>query len=134
MQSKNENGNLSTPTTKLEKNNSDFTHTLNKYISSGKVVIFAYSYCPNCTKATELLSNLNINAEIFLLDKDPNLKQNKKLKSALEINSNSNVYPKIYLGLSCIGTYSDLYDLFTQNKLFEILKSEGINFIEDDYY
>jgi glutaredoxin len=104
------------------------------FISPKKVCIFAYSYCPYSNKAAELLSNLNIEADIIYIDKHPELKINKDFKKALDKHSGTDIYPKVYIGLSCVGSYRDLYDLFTQNKLFDILKSEGIEYMEDDYY
>lgn len=114
--------------------NNKYFDQIIKLISPGKSVIFAYSFCPYCLKAAELLSNLNIKTDIVYVDKEENFKFNNEFKQALNRHSGIETYPKIYLGLFCVGGYSDLYDLFTDNKLFEILKSEGIEFIEDDYY
>ncbi len=113
---------------------SSLPENLKNYISNSKVVIFAYSYCPNCQKASALLSNLNIKAEIVYIDRDEKLKFNKQFKEDLDRHSNIDIYPKIYTGLYCLGSYSELYDLFTNGKLFEILKCNAIKFIEDDYY
>lgn len=118
----------------MQNNTNKSNDTLSKLIKPKKVVIFALSYCPYCTKAYQLLSNLNIKPEIINVDKVPSLKNDKDFKMILEKHSNMNTYPKIYIGTECYGGYSDLYDLFTQNKLFEILKKENINFIEEEYY
>ena len=107
---------------------------LNKYLKPKKVVIFSLSYCPYCLKASQLLSNLNIKPEMIYIDKVPSLKNDKDFKIILDKHSNISTFPKIYVGTKCLGGYSDLYDLFTQNKLFEILKKENIDYIEEDYY
>jgi glutaredoxin len=105
------------------------------YIEYGRAVIFALSYCPFTVKAEQLLSNLNISSKIVYLDMDnPTHKIDKEFKVALESNSGIDTYPIIYLGLVCVGGYIDLYDLFTQNKLFELLRSEGIDYMDEDYY
>ena len=105
-----------------------------KYLKPKKVVIFAKSFCTFCTKANQLLSNLNIIPDIIYIDKDPKLKDDNNFIKILEKHSNITTYPKIYIGLNCYGGYSNIYDLFTQNKLFEILKKEKIDFIQEDYY
>ncbi len=107
---------------------------LNKYIKDKKVVIFSLSYCPYCQRACQLLNNLNIKPEVINIDKIPSLKNNQNFKNILDKHSNIRTLPKIYIRKRCIGGYSDLYDLFTENKLFEIFKKENIEHIEDDYY
>jgi len=117
-----------------QQNSNKIPDVLNKYLKSKKVVIFALSYCPYCLKASQLLNNLNIKPDIINIDKIPSLKNDKDFKNILDRHSNISTFPKIYIGTKCYGGYSELYDLFTQNRLFEILKKENIDFIEDDFY
>ena len=107
---------------------------ISKYLKSKKVVIFGNSNCAYCMKASQLLNNLNVKPEIINLDRITSLKNNKLTKDILIKHSDNSNFPKIYFGTNCVGGYSDLYDLFTQNKLFEFLKKENIDFIEEDYY
>jgi len=107
---------------------------LKKYLKPKKVVIFSLSYCTFCQRACQLLNNLNIKPEIINIDKNQNLKNDKNFKKIFDQHSKISTFPKIYIGTKCYGGYSDLYDLFTENKLFEILKKESIDFIEEDYY
>ena len=114
--------------------NEKIPDVLGKYLKPKKVVIFALSYCPYCLKASQLLNNLNIKPEVINVDRAPILKNDKDFRNILDKHSNISTFPKIYVGTKCLGGYTDLYDLFTQNRLFEILKKESIDFIEDDYY
>jgi glutaredoxin 3 len=109
---------------------------ISKHFKLKKVVIFSFSNCVYCTKASELLNNLNVKPDIVKIDRINSLKNNnnKEIKDLLIKQSNNKDFPKIYIGTNYIGGYSDLYDLFTQNKLFEILKRENIDFIEEDFY
>ena len=107
---------------------------LSKFLKTKKVVIFSLSSCAYCMKASQLLNNLNVKPEIIYIDRVSSLKNNKDFKVILDKHSDLSTFPKIYFGSNCVGGYSDLYDLFTQNKLFEFLKKENIDFIEEDYY
>lgn len=117
-----------------EYNNNKIPDALRTYLKQKKVTIFALSYCPYCSRAVQLLSNLNIKPELINIDQIPDLKNDKNFRSVLDKDSNLNTFPKIYFGTKCYGGYSDLYDLFTENRLFEILKKENIDYIEEDYY
>jgi len=115
-------------------NNNNTQDALNKYLKPKRVTVFAMSYCPYSSRAIQLLNNLNIKPEVINIDQIPDLKNDKNFRSALDRDSNISTFPKIYIGIKCYGGYTDLYDLFTENRLFEILKKANIDFIEEDYY
>jgi glutaredoxin 3 len=119
----------------MKDNNKIIPVEISKHLKLKKVVIFGISNCVYCMKASELLNNLNVKPEMINLDRNSNLKSNyKDIKDLLIKQTNNNDFPKIYFGTNYIGGYSDLYDLFTHNNLFEILKRENIDFIEEDFY
>lgn len=115
-------------------NNDKIPEVIEKFFKPKKVVMFALSYCPYCLKAFQLLNNINIKPEVINVDRVASLKNDKEFRNILDKHSNKTTFPKIYVGNKCLGGYTDLYDLFTQNRLFEILKKENIDFIEEDYY
>ncbi len=65
---------------------------LSKVISTGKAVIFAYSFCPNSNKASKLLSNLIINTEIKYIDRDSEILINREIKNELDHYSELNLF------------------------------------------
>ena len=83
----------------------------------------------SANKIEIVLNNLNVKPEIINLDRITSLKNNKLTKDILIKHSDNSNFPKIYFGTNCVGGYSDLYDLFTQNKLFEFLKKENIFYL-----
>jgi glutaredoxin len=96
-----------------------------KFISRGKVFIFSKSDCTNCDESKKILGDLSINfasAEIDLSNEFTN-----EFKNHLDKNSGIKNYPKIYIGLKCIGDNLELKKLLESMKLFELLKNENIS-------
>lgn len=105
---------------------------LSKYIQPGKVFIFSTTYCPYCVQAKKLLSNYEIPFEYVEVDNDPNLKSDNDFIKELQTHSKIDTYPKVYIGVNCIGGFTDLNKLVKNMKLFSMLKKEGVPFPDSD--
>ena len=103
---------------------------LSRYINPGKVFIFSTSNCPYCTQAKKLLSSFEI--KYSSVEVDTELRSDKDFINTLKTHSKIDTYPKIYIGIKCIGGYTDLNKLSSNMKLFSMLKAEGVRFADDD--
>ncbi len=97
--------------------------SLKQYVQPGKVFIFSTNDCSYCDKAKGLLEDLGVEIDSFLVDED---KENEIFVKTLHEHSRIETYPKIYIGIKCIGGFTDLNKLFEIMKIFEIFDKEGI--------
>jgi glutaredoxin 3 len=97
---------------------------LSKFITPGKVFIFSKSYCPYCDDAKQMLKDLEIEFGSIEMDSE----KDQEFLNYLHNHSGFKTYPKIYIGNKCIGGFSDMNKLFNNNKLFALLKQEGISY------
>lgn len=102
---------------------------LSKFIFPGKVFIFSTSYCPYCDKAKNLFKKLNVEFKSVEVDRDSQFDDH--FITTLENHSKIDTYPKIYIGTSCVGGFTDLNKLLKDGKLFPMLKTQGIGYSED---
>ena len=105
---------------------------LRRFLSPGKVFIFSLTYCPYCDKAKELLDEFEVKYEYVTVDKEPELDTDEDFINTLHTHSKITTYPKIYIGLNCIGGYTDMFKMKESMRLFTLLKSEGVRFLDDD--
>jgi glutaredoxin len=105
-----------------------------RYIGPGKVFVFSTSYCPYCVKAKNLLKENEIKYDTVEVDTDPDLGDDEEFIQALEKHSKISTYPKVYIGMVCIGGFTDLNKLYTTMMLFSMLKKEGISFKNEDKF
>jgi glutaredoxin 3 len=101
---------------------------LQNYVKKGTVFVFSKTVCPFCDKAKQLLKLLNVKFLSVEVDKDKTLKNDHEFIKILQEHSKINTYPKIYIGVNCIGGFTDLRDRFQNGELYKILKEEEINF------
>ncbi len=105
-----------------------------RYIAPGKIFVFSTTYCPYCVKAKNLLKDNGIKYGTVEIDNDPEIAEDEEFVQALEKHSGISTYPKVYIGLSCVGGYTDLYKLYQSMVLFRMLTKEGIAFKDQDKF
>jgi glutaredoxin 3 len=103
---------------------------LSNYVKPKTVFVFSKSYCPYCDRAKELLNNLGIPHKAIEVDQVPSLDSDKDFINYLHKHSGFSTYPKVYIGDKCIGGFTDLNKLYSNMKLFNLLKNEGIEWEE----
>jgi glutaredoxin 3 len=103
-------------------------HPLEKFVKSGSIFVFSKSFCPFCDKAKQLLKVLNVKFSTVEVDTDKSLKSNTEFLNSLKSHSKIDTYPKIYIGIECLGGFTDLRTLYQNGKLYEKLKQENISF------
>ena len=106
---------------------------IENFIKAGRVTIFSKSYCPYCVWAKKLFADIETEITVYEVDLETN-KFNKAAELVLHNDSKFSTYPKIYIGTKCYGGYNDVSKLLESTRLFEILKSEEIRFIDDDMF
>lgn len=102
---------------------------LTKYIGKGKVFIFSTKFCPYCYQAKELFDTLGVSYGSVEVERNSN---DFPADFVAFLNSHAKIttYPKIYIGMECIGGYTDAEKLLKNMKLFNKLKNEGIEWID----
>ena len=100
--------------------------TLSQYIVPGKVNIFSITNCPFCVKAKDLFTTLKVDFSTHEVDTNENFKNNKEFIASLNEFCKIKTYPKIVIGETCVGGFSDLDKIYRNMKLFTMLKKEGI--------
>lgn len=80
------------------------------------VVIYTTGYCPYCVKAKLLLNNKNVPFTEYLIDSQPELRDQMIKKSG------RHTVPQIFINEQHIGGCDDLYALDAQGKLDPLLK------------
>lgn len=80
------------------------------------IKIYTKNYCPYCTKAKLLLSDLKISFEEIDITDSPEKMEELSKKSGLM------TVPQIFVGEKCIGGYSDIAKLHEEGKLLELVK------------
>ena len=101
---------------------------LEKYISKGTISIFSKQACPYCDKAKQLFKIINVKYSTFDVETDKTIKNDKELIQLIKQHSGIATYPKVYIGLKCMGGFSDLNESFQSGKLYTLLKEENITF------
>jgi glutaredoxin len=104
------------------------------YIAPGKVFVFSTTYCPYCVKAKNLLKENEIKYDTVEVDSNADLRDDEDFLQALEKHSKISTYPKVYIGMNCIGGFTDLSKLFTTMMLFSLLRKERISFKDEHKY
>ncbi len=107
-----------------------FVKKLAQYVQPKTVFVFSKSYCPWCDKAKDMLSGFGVKFNSIEVDQT-DLDDDKDFVSKLHSHSKLNTYPKIYIGMNCIGGYSDMSKLFNNMSLFKMFKEEGIEHDEN---
>jgi len=106
---------------------------LSQYILPGKVTVFSITNCPYCSSASNLLKDLKVDFNYYQVNTDEKF-NNTDFKTSLTDYCGIRTYPKILIGETCIGGYTDLSKLYKTQKLFKMLKKEGIKFEDDDLF
>jgi glutaredoxin 3 len=107
--------------------NSQLPKKLAKFIKPGSVFIFSKTYCGYCLKAKNLLKTLEVNFNSIELD-ETDLENDDAFLNDLDKHSGINTYPKIYIGVNCVGGFTDLNKLFKNNQLFKKLNEENVKY------
>jgi glutaredoxin 3 len=115
-------------------NSSKISAKLANYIKPNTLFIFSKSSCPYCDKSKDLLKSLEVPFNSIEVDNTPELENDKEFIEELHTNSGFRTYPKVYIGMKCIGGFTDLEKLYKNMKLFKILKEEKIRFADDENY
>ena len=87
---------------------------LAKYVQKGKVFIFSVTYCPYCVKAKDLFSKLGVNYGIIEADVSNDFSD--EFEEFLNKHAKIDTFPKIFIGLDCVGGFSDAKQLLDENK------------------
>ena len=101
---------------------------LEKFISKGTVCIFSKQACPFCDKAKQLFKIINVKYATYDVEADKSIKNDKELVELIKQHSGIATYPKVYIGLKCMGGFSDLKDSYHSGQLYTLLKEENISF------
>ena len=83
----------------------ELTEEIKKNIAENKIMVYSGTYCPYCDRAKELLNKKGKAYKCIEIDKVPN---GEEIFGALEIFSNQDTLPNIYIGGQHIGGNSDL--------------------------
>lgn len=92
-------------------------------ISNNKVVVFSKTYCPYCTRAKKLLSDLNVPHMAIELDK---VAGGSEMQSALQGITNIRTVPQVFVGGKLVGGCDDTVAAHSSGKLKQLLDGVGI--------
>uniref|UniRef100_A0A6B2F5Q9 Glutaredoxin-1 n=1 Tax=Bothriechis nubestris TaxID=1766655 RepID=A0A6B2F5Q9_9SAUR len=95
------------------------------HIASDKVVVFGKSGCPFCHSALDLLKQINIkpgHLEYIDLTSQKNM---DAIQDYLMQLTGARTVPRIFIGKSCIGGFTDLDALNDSGELSTVLKKIG---------
>lgn len=90
-----------------------------KLISENNVVVFSKSYCPYCTKAKGLLSQLGVEFQAIELDRVSN---GSAIQSTLLSMTGQRTVPNIFIKQQHLGGCDDLHAAHSNGSLAEKLK------------
>ena len=85
------------------------------------VTIYTRPGCPYCTRAVGLLTRKNVKfTEI-------NAAATPELRAEMQQRSGRNTFPQIFVGSVHVGGCDDLFDLESEGKLDQLLKTGELN-------
>ncbi|EWC48337.1 hypothetical protein DRE_02106 [Drechslerella stenobrocha 248] len=89
------------------------------FIANNPVAVFSKSYCPFCTKAKRLLTELNVNFKAMELDV---IENGSEIHAAVKEISEQNTVPCIYIGGKRVGGNDDLQHKHRTGELQKALR------------
>uniref|UniRef100_A0A0B8RRK1 Glutaredoxin-1 n=1 Tax=Philothamnus irregularis TaxID=1899461 RepID=A0A0B8RRK1_9SAUR len=95
------------------------------HIASDKVVVFGKNSCPFCKRALDLLKQINIkpgHLEYIELTSQKNM---DAIQDYLKQLTGARTVPRIFIGETCIGGFTDLDALNDSGELSVMLKKIG---------
>ncbi|MEW5299557.1 MAG: hypothetical protein WDW38_004403 [Sanguina aurantia] len=93
-------------------------------IVAAPVVVYSKTYCPYCTKAKALLTDLKVPFTAFELDK---LGDGDELQSSLQGLTGSRTVPQVFIGGKFLGGCDDTMAANRSGKLATLLKEAGVS-------
>ncbi|KAG2377970.1 hypothetical protein C9374_008592 [Naegleria lovaniensis] len=87
---------------------------IHNLVSQNKVVIFSKTYCPYCSNAKRLFSELGVEYKVLELD---TMKDGSEYQNTLKEMTNMGTVPSIWVNNEFIGGFSDTQSLHKQGKL-----------------
>ncbi|KAJ6669742.1 hypothetical protein lerEdw1_000291 [Lerista edwardsae] len=99
---------------------------VNSKLQTNKVTVFGKSSCPYCHKAMDLLKELQIKPEHLEFVDIGNRVDTEAIQSYFLQTTGARTVPRVYIGETCIGGYSDLQALHDKGELIPKLKQIGV--------
>ncbi|XP_070592437.1 glutaredoxin-1 [Erythrolamprus reginae] len=96
------------------------------HIASDKVVVFGKRSCPYCQKAVDLLKQLNLKPGSMEYIDITNQKNMDDIQDYLMQLTGARTVPRIFIGETCIGGFTDLDALNNSGELAVALKKIGV--------
>ncbi|KAG8130892.1 hypothetical protein E2320_017596 [Naja naja] len=95
------------------------------HIASDKVIVFGKNSCPFCHRALDLLKKLNIKPGHLAFIDIRNQKNMDDIQDYLMQLTGARTVPRIFIGETCIGGFTDLDALNSSGELSVMLKKIG---------
>jgi len=105
---------------RLVNNAEEASKYVDDLIKAHHVIVFSKTTCPYCTKAKNLLKELNAKAHTIELDKLDSA-DGTLIQEALKKKSKQSTVPNIYINGKHIGGCDDTIKLHSQGKLVPLL-------------
>lgn len=96
-----------------------------KLISSSPVVIFSKTYCPYCSKAKNLYSNLQVPLKVYELD---NMDDGNQIQDELYKLTKQSTVPSVWVNQSFVGGCDDSVRKHKDGSLFKLFQQYNISY------
>ena len=96
---------------------------MSNLLEKGKVVVLSRTSCPYCEMAAEYLEAKGVKFEYIVADK---IGITNSQRDQVEKMTGARTYPRIWVGNTSVGGYSELHNADKKDLLDKWLEAEGI--------